>query len=292
MKAGGIFSMEKTTIIISGLIFAVFFVGICASQGMGGSKAYDQSGYDYMGTPVTGGNQGIDYTADFNPYSGLSSQIDPLSTGISTLQLQLEPIDPASEGLSVGGGQKLANQLYLQSGQDLYTEGAVTLGEPYVLWARITGKGSLRLYDYNRQILNQGYVAPGWYRITGAYADYAGQHIYRFVLAGLASNNLTIIVNPGGYPTSFSLTGKVVDQSGRPMAGVMVIASNSDGGKFSTTTGPAGYYAIDVATGAYLVNAEYPGYVFTSVSAQAIAGTVSAARPIVGTPGSAAPFGA
>ena len=111
--------MEKTTIIISGLIFAVFFVGICASQGMGGSKAYDQSGYDYMGTPVTGGNQGIDYTADFNPYSGLSSQIDPLSTGISTLQLQLEPIDPASEGLSVGGGQKLANQLYLQSGQDL-----------------------------------------------------------------------------------------------------------------------------------------------------------------------------
>ena len=282
--------MEKTTIIISGLIFAMFFVGICASQGMGGSKAYDQSGYDYMGTPVTGGNQGIDYTADFNPYSGLSSQIDPLSTGISTLQLQLEPIDPASEGLSVGGGQKLANQLYLQSGQDLITEGAVTLGEQYVLWARVTGKGSLLLYDYNRQILNQGYVTPGWYRITGAYADYAGQHIYRFVLAGLASNNLTIIVNPGGYPTSFSLTGKVVDLSGKPMAGVRVIASNSDGGKFSTTTGPAGYYAIDVATGAYLVNAEYPGYVFTSVPAQAIAGIVSAARPIVGTPGSAAPF--
>jgi hypothetical protein len=284
--------MEKTTIIISGLIFAVFFVGICASQGMGGSKAYDQGGYDYMGSPVSGGNQGIDYTADFNPYSGQSSQIDPLSMGISTLQLQLEPIDPASEGLSVGGGQKLANQLYLQSGQDLITEGAVTLGEPYVLWARVTGKGSLLLYDYNRQILNQGYVTPGWYRITGAYADYAGQHIYRFVMAGLASNNLTITVNPGGYPTSFSLTGKVVDQSGKPMAGVRVIASNSDGGKFSTTTGPVGYYAIDVATGAYLVNAEYPGYVFTSVPAQAIAGTVSAARPIVGTPGSAAPFGA
>jgi phosphatidate phosphatase APP1 len=76
------------------------------------------------------------------------------------------------------------------------------------------------------------------------------------------------------------------------MAGVKVTVSNSDGGKFSTTTDPAGYYAIDVATGAYLVNAEYPGYVFTSASAQAIAGTVSAARPIVGTPGSAAPFGA
>jgi len=292
MKAWGIFSMEKTTVIISGLIFVMFFVGICASQGMGGSKSYDQSGYDYMGTPITGGTQGIDFTADFNPYSGQSSQIDPLSTGFSTLQLQLEPIDPASEGLSVGGGQKLANQLYLQSGQDLITEGAVTLGEQYVLWARVTGKGSLLLYDYNRQILNQGYVTPGWYRITGAYADYAGQHIYRFVLAGLASNNLTIIVNPGGYPTSFSLTGKVVDLSGKPMAGVRVIASNSDGGKFSTTTGPAGYYAIDVATGAYLVNAEYPGYVFTSVPAQAIAGTVSVARPIVGTPGSAAPFGA
>ena len=77
-------------------------------------------------------------------------------------------------------------------------------------------------------------------------------------------------VGSGSYPTSFSLTGKVLDQSGQGMSGVKVIVSNNEGGKFSTMTNPAGYYAIDVATGVYLVNAEFPGYVFTQTSAQAI----------------------
>ena len=42
---------------------------------------------------------------------------------MSALSLLLEPADPASEGLVVGGGQKLANQLYLQRGKDLLTAG-------------------------------------------------------------------------------------------------------------------------------------------------------------------------
>ncbi len=37
-------------------------------------------------------------------------------------------------------------------------------------------------------------------------------------------------------------------------------------------TGSGGYYAIDVATGVYLVNAEAPGYVFTQTLVQAISG--------------------
>ena len=155
---------------------------------------------------------------------------------------------------------------------------------PYVLWARVIGKGSFLLYDYNRQILNQGYVTPGWYKIKGAYADYVGEHVYRFISAGMNSNNLSIIVDSGSYPTSFSLTGQVLDRNGQGMSGVKVTVSNNDGGRFSTTTWSGGYYAVDVATGVYLVNAEAPGYVFTQSLVQATNGVVTAARPVVGTP--------
>jgi hypothetical protein len=298
--------MGKIIFIIAGLILALLLADPSASQGMGGSKAYDQSGYDWMGTPVSSGNQvSTIIPDDLSPYSagrpewdpfGAGSaavlgrpQGDPLGGGMSAFSLLLEPANPATEGLVVSGGEKLANQLYLQRGRDLLTQGSVTLGEQYVLWARVNGKGSFLLYDYNRQILNQGYITPGWYRINGVYADYLGAHIYRFVSAGLASNNLSILVGSGSYPTSFSLTGIVLDQSGRGMPGVKVIVSNNEGGKFSTTTNPAGYYAIDVATGVYLVNAEFPGYVFTQTSVQAMVGLVSAARPVVGTPAGGAP---
>jgi hypothetical protein len=171
----------------------------------------------------------------------------------------------------------------------LLTQGTVSLGEQYVLWARVNGKGSFSLLDYNHQILNQGYVTPGWYRINGAYANYLGAHVFRFVSAGFASNDLSILVGSGSYPTSFSLTGRVQDQRGLGMPNVKVIVSNNEGGKFSTVTDPAGYYALDVATGVYIVNAEFPGYVFTQTSVQAVAGLVSAARPVVGTPIGSAP---
>ncbi|MDD1750658.1 MAG: carboxypeptidase-like regulatory domain-containing protein [Methanothrix sp.] len=280
--------MGKIIFIIAGLIIALFLADPSFSQGMGGSKAYDQRGTDWMGTPVSSGNQVstvVPVVPDYlSTYSTGSAGPDPFGTGVSTLSLLLVPADPASEGLVAVGGEKLANQLYLQSGKNLITEGAVSLGEQYVLWARVNGKGSFLLYDYNRLVLNQGYVTPGWYRINGTYADYLGAHIYRFVSAGLASNNLSIIVGSGSYPTSFSLTGKVLDQSGQGMSGVKVILSNNEGGKFSTTTNSAGYYALDVSAGVYLVNAELPGYVFTQTSVQTIAGIVSAARPVVGTP--------
>ena len=53
--------------------------------------------------------------------------------------------------------------------------------------------------------------------------------------------------------------------------------------------GSGGYYAIDVAMGVYLVNAEAPGYVFTQSLVQATNGVVTAARPVVGTPAESAP---
>ena len=298
--------MGKIIFIIAGLMIALLLADPSASQGMGGKKVYDQNGYDWMGTPVSSGDQAITRIPDYlTPYSaarpewdpfgaGSAAQLgrpewDPFGAGMSAFSLLLEPANPASEGLVVAGGEKLANQLYLQSGKDLLTQSTITLGEQYVLWARVNGMGSFLLYDYNRQILNQGYVTPGWYRINGAYANYLGAHIYRFVSAGLASNNLSIFVGSGSYPTSFSLTGKVLDQSGQGMSGVKVIVSNNEGGKFSTMTNPAGYYAIDVATGVYLINAEFPGYVFTQTSGQATTGMVSAAKPVVGTPLGSAP---
>ncbi|MDD4161890.1 MAG: carboxypeptidase-like regulatory domain-containing protein [Methanothrix sp.] len=66
-----------------------------------------------------------------------------------------------------------------------------------------------------------------------------------------ASNNLSIVVGSGSYPTSFSLTGKVLDQNGQGISGVKVILSNNEGRKFSTTTDSAGYYALDVAAGVF-----------------------------------------
>jgi len=193
------------------------------------------------------------------------------------------PREPALDGLTVEGGIKLSNQLYVQAGPQLLSRAAVSLGVPYVLWARVIGNGSFLLNDYNHQVLNHGYVTPGWYRINGAYADYVGEHIYRFISAGMNSNNLSIIVDSGSYPKSFNLTGQVLDRNGQGMPGVKVTVSNNDGGRFSTATGSGGYYAIDVATGVYLVDAEAPGYVFTQSLVQATNGVVTAARPVVGT---------
>jgi hypothetical protein len=282
--------MGKIITIIAGFIFVLLLVGLSASQGMGGSKAYDQSGYDWMGTPVSSANQVSTIMPDFLSPSGAGSvEWDSFGQGLSAFSLLLEPANPAIEGLVVADDKKLANQLYLQRGTYLLTQGSVSLGEQYVLWARVNGKGGFSILDYNRQILSQGYVTPGWYRISGAYANYLGTHIYRFVSAGFASNNLSIIVGSGSYPTSFCLTGRVQDQSGLGMPNVKVIVSNNEGGKFSTMTDSAGFYALDVATGVYLVNAESPGYVFTQTSVQAITGLVSAARPVVGAPIGSAP---
>jgi len=297
--------MGKTHIIAMGLILVLLSTGLAFSQGMGNSKSYDQNGFDYMGTPIVSSGQTNTIPDYLNPYGagrpewdpygpGAVPELgrpewDPYGAGSDTFGLGMAPADPALEGLTVEGGIKLSNQLYVQAGPQLLSRVNVPLGMPYVLWARVIGKGNFLLYDYNRQILNQGYVTPGWYKIEGAYANYVGEHVYRFVSAGMVSNNLSLTVDSGSYPTSFSLTGQVLDRNGQGMAGVKVTVSNNDGGRFSTTTGSGGYYAIDVATGVYLVNAEAPGYVFTQSVVQATSGVVTAARPVVGTPADSAP---
>ena len=60
--------------------------------------------------------------------------------------------------------------------------------------------------------------------------------------------------------------------------------TNSDGGRFSTSTDERGYYGLDVAAGPYTVNAQHPGYSFASGQVQVMGGAVSAARPLIGTP--------
>jgi hypothetical protein len=298
--------MGKIHSIAAGSILVLFLLGLASSQGVSNSKSYDQNSYyDWMGTPVIRSQTDAivqDYLEAFgaqrpewDPYGpGAVPELgrpewDPFGAGSISLALSLVPADPALEGLAVEGGIKLSNQLYVQMGPQLMSRANVHLGMPYVLWARVIGKGSFLLYDYNRQILNQGYVTPGWYKINGAYADYVGEHVYRFISAGMNSNNLSIIVDSGSYPTSFSLTGQVLDRNGQGMPGVKVTVSNNDGGKFSTVTVSGGYYAIDVATGVYLVNAEAPGYLFTQSLVQATNGVVTAARPVVGIPAGGSP---
>jgi hypothetical protein len=288
--------MGNSLIITKWLIVAMLWAGIFSAPCMGG-----ENNYDWMGTPILSGGQSSPASADYlnsagqpewDPYGPGSSPLlgrpewDPFGAtsvgGYGSPALQLEPADPAREGLSVRGRSALSNQLYLQRGYELVTEGGALLGEPYVLWARVAGRGRLLLYDYGHLVLDQGYVTPGWYRIAGAYADYLGPHLYRFASAGFPSNNLTIVVNSGSYPTSFSLTGRVVDEIGLGMPGARVIVSNNEGGTFTTTSRASGYYSLDVATGLYLVSAEKPGYVFAPATVQVWSGMVSAARPVVG----------
>jgi hypothetical protein len=291
--------MGKCFSIIIRLLIVSFMVGLCSPQGMG-----DQKGYDWMGTPVLTDQQSSKVSDYLNPYSAGRPEWDPYGPGSANQQLarpewdpfgpswqgygayrlQLEPADPVHEGLAIRGDIQLFNQLYFQRGPELLTQGNTRLGESYMLWAKVAKKGSFLLYDNSYVILNQGYVSPGWYKITGAYADFLGQHLYRFVCAGLQSNNLPVLVDSGGYPASLSLTGRVVDQKGQGMPGARVILSNNEGGKFETMTDASGYYTLDMATGIYLVNAESPGYAFVPITVQVWAGGVSAAKPVVGYP--------
>ena len=158
--------MGKTHILAMGLILALFFAGPSSSQGMGNSKSYDQNSYyDWMGTPVVSGQTNAVVPDYLEAYGAQRPEWDPYGVGSDSSGLRLEPADPALEELSVEGGVELSNQLYMQAGPQLLAQGKVPLGVPYVLWARVIGKGSFLLYDYNRQVLNQGYVTPGWYKI-------------------------------------------------------------------------------------------------------------------------------
>ena len=251
---------------------------------MGDSRAYDESGYQGMGTPDYGADQAVLVVPDYlSPYDSALPQGYQMGSA-NPVRLMMEPADPAGEGLLFEENKSLDNQLYIQMGNRILTEGTAMLGEDYVLWARISAGASFQLFDNNGLVFNQPSVLPGWYRISGAYGDSLGSHLYRFQVAGLSSNDLTVLVSPGGYPTAYSLTGRVVDRSGNGLSGARVTLTNSDGGRFSTSTDQSGYYGLDVAAGQYSINAQHPGYAFIPDQVQVMGGAVSAARPLIGVP--------
>jgi hypothetical protein len=198
----------------------------------------------------------------------------------------LEEADPTKEGLTLQTNLRSVHQLYFQDARGLTVGGSVALGGPFILWAKVGAPGDFLLYDYGRLVLARSYLATGWYRITGAFAEVLGTHNYRFISAGFSSNNIMVIVAPGGYPTLYSLTGRVVDQFGQGIPGVMVTITNTEGGTFTKTTDLLGYYGMDVPSGNYIIYAQREGYRFTPSTARVWMGTVSAARTIVGFPAS------
>ncbi|HQE96659.1 MAG TPA: carboxypeptidase-like regulatory domain-containing protein [Methanothrix sp.] len=249
------------------LLICLAWLGLAASQG--------------MGTPAYGTDQPVMVMPDYiSPYDSAMPQ--GYQGSANPVRLMMEPADPDGEGLLFEENKSQANQLYIQMGNRILTEGTAMLGEEYVLWARIRARGDLQLFDYNGLLFSQPSVQPGWYRISGAYGDFLGGHLYRFQVAGLSSNDLAVTISSGSYPTAYSLVGRVVDESGNGLSGAGVTLTNSDGGRFSTSTDDGGYYGLDVAAGLYAVNAQHPGYSFAPSQVQVVGEAVSAARPLVG----------
>lgn len=214
------------------------------------------------------------------PTAGMSVW-DPFSPS-GYMPLIMEKADPSQEGLVAEGGLRAQNILYIQAGASLVADGRVAIGDTYTLWAYLGRGGSFTLFDYAQPILSQGYLAPGWYRISGSFAEVLGTHDYRFTAWGLPSNNVTVSIVPGGYPTIYALTGRVIDSSGIGIPGVTVTLKGFEGGTFTITTDMLGYYGMDVPSGTYSVIAQLPGYRFTPSTARVWTGTVSAARIIIG----------
>ncbi len=290
------FQMGNISLVGLGLISILIFIGPCSSQGMSDSKYYD-----WMGVPIISGGQGtVTYPDWLNPFTAGRPDWDPYGPGsifypaadraawdpyapvYGRSILNMEPADPAAEGLTVQGSLRTPNQLYLQRDGFLVTDGRVILGEPYVLWAFVGYQGNFVLYDNDEMALSQSYVRPGWYRITGLYPEILWSHRYRFTSAGLSSNVLQVFVESGGYPTNYGLTGRVVDVSGRGMPGVGIRISGSDGGTFTTATNAQGYYGFDAPSGTYAIAASLPGYSFTPSTARVWTGTISVAQKIIG----------
>jgi hypothetical protein len=259
--------------------------------------------YDWLGTPILKGH-GIQPAPDWlNPYNEGRPEWDPFGPGvnqvlipryaaISAYGLQMQLADPFSLGLQIKDSVGSPNKLYLQEGGLLVAQGSVDLAEPYVIWAMADNGGTFTLYDYDRPIISNGNLAPGWYKITGLYSEVLGDHKYRFIIsAGWPSNNLSVLVSPAGYPTSFSMTGKVVDQTGNGIPGARVIISSSEVGTFTTYTNNFGYYGMDVPSGVYSITAQLSGYQFTESTARIWSGAINAARKIIGYPSSVAGVG-
>lgn len=258
--------------------------------------------YDWLGTPVLKG-YGIlpapDWLSSYNagrpewdPFGpGAYSSLIPRYNSAYGFALLMEQADPFRNGLQLKDSVQSPNKLYLQQGSILTTQGSVDLAEPYIIWANVANWGSFTLYDHGQPIISKSDLAPGWYRITGPYSEVLGDHQYLFVSLGWPSNDLSVLVSPAGYPTSFSLTGQVVDQSGSGIPGVRVVISSNEGGTFTVSTNGLGYYGMDVPSGIYSITAQLSGYQFTRSSARVWSGAVSAAGKIIGYPASVAGTG-
>ncbi len=264
------------------MLLSAALIGCAAAQNASGS-------YDWLGTAIPRGPYASSLPQPdwLSPSAGAYSTVAGISSTYSPYGydfLQIASSDPFLSGLTVEGGQAASNRLYVQLDGVLTTSGRVALGQPYVLWANVGNWGAFYLYDQNNLVLSQSYLAPGWYRIGGGYSDAMGTHLFRFVSAGQSSNSLSLVVESGGYLTSFGLTGRVVDQGGNGIGGATVIATSSEGGVFTSTSNALGYYGMNLPSGIYLVTAQAAGYRFTQPAARVISELSSAAPDVVGYP--------
>jgi hypothetical protein len=244
------------------------------------------SPWDYMPGPA----YGPDY---LNPYSVDRPDWDPYAPS-NMVVLRMEMVNPSELGLEVkdparppagrAGSVAAINQLYVQSGSILVRDGAVLLGEPIVLLAMVLFAGEFQLYDKRSLVFSRSLASPGWYRISGSRAELLTYHQYIFRAAGRYSNNATVTVDAGGYPVGKSLVGRVVDYTGRPMAGVRIMIIGGEGGTFSIATDDLGYFSMDLSSGRYIVRPILEGYRFDEGEASVWTGTTSTVGTLVGTP--------
>lgn len=218
-----------------------------------------------------GHDSGYAGRAEWDPYSPQSRDSPQL--------ISADPFAP-DLGLSLGDEVLSPNQLYLQSGGLLVTSGQVSLGAPYTLWLYVANWGIFNLYDRGSRVLSSGFISPGWYRLD-RYAETLESHLYQFNASGW-SNGVEVAVNPAGYPTSYGLVGRVIDDYGNGISGARVRISGTEGGVFTTVTNALGYYGMDVPSGIYSVTAEAEGFSITTSTARVWTGTVSVAGVLVG----------
>lgn len=262
------------------LLGAVFLAAFSAE----GVRAEDAPGLDYLPNPFAADRPEWD---PFGPgYESTSAagraEWDPLSPGRSDVGhlISANPFAP-NHNLIYGDEVLSHNQLYLQSGGLLVTSGEVNLATPYSLWLYVANWGPLTLSDRGRRVLSHGFVTPGWYRLD-LYAETLEAHSYQFNASGW-SNRVDLRVSSGGYPTTYSLVGRVVDPYGNGIPNARVRISGS-GGVYSTTTNARGYYGMNLPSGTYAVTAELGGFSFTQATGRVWTGTVSAAGTVVGYP--------
>ncbi len=269
--------MSRSALWMLGLIYL-------AAPYASGLAAEDEILLDYLPNPFAADRPEWD---PFGPDPGSQylpgrPSWDPYTPGIGDIP-QLVASNPFSpeESLSLAEELRSPNQLYLQSGPFLVTEGVIGLGSPYTLWLYVGSWGPLSVYDGGRRILYQRFVTRGWYRLDG-YAETLEAHRYQFNTS-TRSNAVALSVSSAGYPTGYGLVGRVVDVYGNGVPGALVRIAGSGGGTFSTATNAQGYYGMDVPSGTYTVTAETEGFAFNPSTARVWTGTVSAAGTIVGS---------